>query len=155
MTSIAPTNSPSFADTMPGSSDELEVVMREERRQLKASIEELGSAMKEKVDVSAKLRENPLVIVGAGFAAGLVFGMLSGRSRESGRHSLVTAPNDHGSGKPSPTHNGSSGTFGKFAAAVSGMVGMRVADLAEETIRSSLAKSRFFMPDRKERTKDR
>lgn len=145
----APRDSTTFAETLPDSPDALEVVMREERRQLKASIEELGSAMREKVDVRARFRENPLAVAGAGFAAGLIFGVISGRSKSNEADTLSPSLSEKINHKPSAGSNRSPGTFGKFAAAVTGMVGMRVADLAEDTIRDSLANSRFSMPDRK------
>lgn len=148
--SKAPINNTSFTDSLPDSPDALEVVMREERKQLKASIEELGSAMREKVDVGAKFRENPLAVAGAGFAAGIVFGMLSGRARTNGDDDPSTSLSGKINGKHASDHNRSPGTFGKFAAAVTGMVGMRVADLAENTIRDSLANRRFSMPERKQ-----
>lgn len=124
--------------------------MREERKQLKASIEELGSAMREKVDVRAQFRENPMALAGAGFAAGLIFGILSGRSQNNGSSTSSASLSEKINRQPSHGTKSSSGTFGKFAAAVSGMVGMRIADLAEDTIRDSLAKSRFSMPERKQ-----
>ncbi len=160
MTSIAPRNTPmsapvnttSFAETLPDSPAELEVVMRKERQHLKASIEELGSAMRDKVDVSAKVRENPLAVAGAGFAVGLLFGMLSSRSGAAGDGGASVSRGETSNRRNAPDTGGSPGTFGKLAAAVTGMVGMRVADLAEDTIRESLAKSRFAMPDRKQHT---
>lgn len=160
MTSIAPRNSTAFTDTLPDNSEELEAVVRAERKQLKASIEELGSAMREKVDVRTQFREHPLAAVGIGFAAGIVLGVVSNRvTNVRGASSARRVPHhrDDEAAEHFSSANGaaSSGKMGKFAAAMMGMVGSRVAELAEDTLRESLARRRFTVPARQSQAHDR
>ncbi len=155
MTSIAPRSTSTFTDKLPDSSDEIEAVVREERKQLKASIEELGSAMRDKVDVRTHFREHPLASVGIGFAAGIALGVLSNQSTNGhgsrSDHRRAQMHREHAS----HLTGSSSGKMGKFAAAIMGMVGSRVADLAEDTLRDSLARRRFSVPTRSSQHDDR
>lgn len=154
MTSIAPRTTSTFTDKLPDSSDEIEAVVREERKQLKASIEELGSAMRDKVDVRTQFREHPLAAVGIGFAAGIVLGVLSSRAT-NGRDASRIPGRAKARRKHSYESNGAeSGKLGKIGAAIMGMVGSRVADLAEDTLRDSLARRRFSVPERSHQHED-
>jgi ElaB/YqjD/DUF883 family membrane-anchored ribosome-binding protein len=148
MTSIVPRNTTTFTDTLPDSSDEIEAVVRHERKQLKASIEELGSVMREKVDIRTQFREHPLAAVGVGFAAGIALGVLSNRATNR-RDSSPAYRNEESHSAHAARSNGTtSGTLGKFAAAMMAMVGPRVANFAEDTIRESLSRRRFSVPAR-------
>lgn len=146
MTTVSTSIETEFVDNLPESADALEAVVRAERQQLKRSLDELGSAVREKVNVRSKLREHPLITVGAALAAGVALGVMSNRvtdRRDAWSDSLV-AP----SPKTDRMHRGTSsqtqfsGTLGNMASTVAALVGQRLASVAEDVVRSALSSRR-------------
>jgi hypothetical protein len=137
-----------FTDTLPDSPDALEAVVRAERQQLKASIEELGTVMRNKVNVRSQFREHPLASVGLGLLAGITLGALSNRASKSTRHNSPDQKSFGNGQAHSSTSHRESGALGKFGTSMLAIVGTRVADLAEDTLRSALSRSRVTVPAR-------
>ncbi len=130
---------PDFAEDLPESADELQAVVAAERKQLKRSLDELGNAVREKVNVRSRLRENPLITVGAAFTAGIVLGVLSNRATGG-------APDGNAPARPiwhsSPSRPSVGSAFGHMASTIAALVGQRLASVAEESVRSALAHRR-------------
>lgn len=130
-----------FADNLPESADDLQEVVRAERQELKRSLDELGSAVRDKVDVRSRLLEHPLAAVGAALTAGVVLGVLSnkaGGGRFSGRDAASSSSDSDVSAPPTSAGNGFS--LGHMASSIAALVGQRLANVAEETVRNVLAR---------------
>jgi len=79
VTTVSTSIETEFVDNLRESADALEAVVRAERQRLKRSLDELGSAVREKVNVRSKLRGHPLITVGASLGAGIALGVINNR----------------------------------------------------------------------------
>jgi ElaB/YqjD/DUF883 family membrane-anchored ribosome-binding protein len=129
-----------FVHNLPESADELQAVLSAERQQLKRSLDELGSAVREKVNVKSQLREHPLLTVGVAFAGGVLLGVLSKRAM---------ADDDVDDGtfrrpgtKAAKRRRTGGGAFGHMTSTIAALVGQRLASVAEDTVRNALARRR-------------
>ncbi len=125
-----------FADNLPDSADELEVVVLAERQKLKRSLDELSTTVRDRLDVRTRLREHPLVAVGAAAAVGVALGVLSNRSS---KHSLASGAIERDPRPMRVAAGSQSGQLlGSMALTVSTLVGQRLADLVTDSVRKSL-----------------
>lgn len=138
MNGISTNPSNGFTDNLPESADELQTVLRAERKELKRSLDELGSAVRDKVDVRSRLLEHPLMSVGAALAAGLILGVLSNRAVASSAPS--SAPPGAAVKLAGKKRKAKSNTFGQMASTVAALVGQRLANVAEDAVRSALTR---------------
>jgi ElaB/YqjD/DUF883 family membrane-anchored ribosome-binding protein len=138
MSEVATNRTGDFSDSLPDSAEELEVVVLAERQKLKRSLDELSSTVRDRLDVRTRLREHPMMTVGAAAALGVVLGVLSNRSAP--RRSRVSEPSDHEPSKLRSAARSQSGqVIGNMALTVSTLVGQRLADLVTDGVRKTLA----------------
>ncbi len=138
MIGIPSSQSNGFTESLPESADDLQAVVRAERQELKRSLDELGTAVRDKVDVRSRLLEHPLMAVGAALSAGVVLGILSNKAMQSGgsgRTPAASSPTRAASPQPK-----SGIGFGHMASTVAALVGQRLANVAEEAVRNVLAR---------------
>ena len=121
---------------LPDSADELAAVMRDERAQLKHSLQALGSAVKEKVEWRSHVRDNALAVAGVGFLAGAALGVIS--ARRGG----VSAAAPGRTGRERPGNGVGLSMLANMSATIAAMVGRRVAGVAEDALRQALTKRR-------------
>jgi alpha-beta hydrolase superfamily lysophospholipase len=150
VTTVSTSIETEFVDNLRESADALEAVVRAERQRLKRSLDELGSAVREKVNVRSKLRGHPLITVGASLGAGIALGVMSNRvtDRCDARSDafLSPAPKTQCMHRATSSQTQFSGTLGNMASTVAALVGQRLASVAEAVVRNSLSRRRRRPP---------
>jgi hypothetical protein len=148
MTSNPVITGPERTDPLPDSAEDLEAVVRAERQRLKRSLDDLGHAVREKVDVRARLVEHPAVTVAAAFTAGAVLGALSNRQAKHSSKQRLLPPASQRTLQGRSMAGGVRDSFGQMATTVVTLIGQRLARVAEDTVRQALARR----DDRKRRS---
>ncbi len=137
MSDVATNRTSDFSDSLPDSAEELEVVVLAERQKLKRSLDELSTTVRDRLDVRTRLREHPLMTVGAAAALGVVLGVLSNRS--ANRPRVSEALERDPSTLRSAARSQSGQVIGNMALTVSTLVGQRLADMLTDGVRKTLA----------------